>query len=266
MILMSKARSETKSPGKEIAPRAAGPLAHKISAVGAPAAESPPLSFDNLDRVVRAGMGRMTQGVSPHALSAVWFDWISHLARAPGRQLDLALTASTNAARLARYATRWFGDQRPAPPFHAREGDKRFAAPEWKDWPFDIYAQSFLALENYWELAARKIRGMSTVHADRIAFLARQGLDMISPSNHPLLNPVILDTTWEQGGVNFLRGFSNFMDDWSRTLTGERPEILERFKVGKNLAVTEGAVVYRNELMEVIQYSPKTENVYAEPI
>lgn len=269
--------------GSETAPKALsgaadGPAGRETAADKTPKAEwtpqgeSPPtpgdapLSFDNLDRIARAAAGRMTQGVSPHALSAVWFDWLSHFARAPGRQLELATTATANAARLARYAALSLTGQPAEPPFHARAGDKRFNAPEWRDWPFQLYAQNFFAMEEYWSLATRKIRGMTTGHADRMAFLARQGLDLLSPSNSIFLNPVLLKATREQDGFNLVRGALNLLDDWSRQITREKPKILDAFKVGEQLALTKGRVVYRNELIELIQYEPMTEQVEAEPV
>jgi polyhydroxyalkanoate synthase len=224
------------------------------------------ISFDNLDRMARAAAGRFTQGVSPNAMAAAWFDWASHLLRAPGRQLELALTAGTNLARLVRYATPFSADAAAKPPFRPREGDRRFDAPEWQGRPFDLYAQSFLALEDYWRLATRQVRGMSANHAARVAFMSRQALDLLSPSNNPFLNPVILKRMREEGGKNLARGALNLMDDWSRKMAGERRDPPDGFAVGRDLAVTRGQVVYRNGLMELIQYAPMTGKVRAEPV
>jgi polyhydroxyalkanoate synthase len=224
------------------------------------------ISFDNIDRMARATMGRFTQGVSPTAMAAAWFDWSSHLARAPGRQLELTLKAWTNLARLARYAARVSADGTSEPPFQPREGDRRFAAPEWRARPFDLLCQSFLAVEDYWRLATKQVRGMSSIHAARVAFMAHQALDPLSPSNNPFLNPAILRQMQEDGGQRLMQGVRNFLEDCSRKLAGEPPEPGEGFTIGRDLAVTEGEVVYRNELMELIQYAPTTHTVYAEPV
>jgi polyhydroxyalkanoate synthase len=224
------------------------------------------ISFDNIDRLARAAMGRLTQGVSPNAMAAAWFDWGSHLARAPGRQLELTVRAWTNLARLARYAARTSTDEASEPPFQPREGDHRFTAPEWRERPFDLFCQSFLAVEDYWRTATKPVRGMSSIHAARVAFMARQALDPLSPSNNPFLNPVILRQMQEDGGKRLMQGARNFLEDWSRKAAGEPPEPREGFAIGRDLAVTEGEVVYRNELMELIQYAPSTQTVYAEPV
>ena len=106
---------------------------------------------------------------------------------------------------------------------------------------------------------------MSARHAQRVAFMARQVLDMTSPSNHPFLNPEIIERTFATGGLNLLAGARNLTDDGLRTLFngGCRPS---GFEVGRNLAVTPGSVVFRNELMELIQFAPATATVHAEPV
>jgi polyhydroxyalkanoate synthase len=224
------------------------------------------ISFDNIDRMARAATGRFTQGVSPNAMAAAWFDWASHLARAPGRQLELTLKAWINLARLARYAARASTEEMPEPPFRPREGDRRFAAPEWQERPFNLLSQTFLALEDYWRVATKQVRGMSSIHAARVAFMAHQALDPLSPSNNPFLNPVILKQMQADGARRLMQGARNFLDDWTRKAAGEEPEPGDGFAIGRDLAVTEGAVVYRNELMELIQYAPSTPSVHAEPV
>ncbi len=96
--------------------------------------------------------------------------------------------------------------------------------------------------------------------------MARQLLDVFSPVNLPLTNPEVLETAVKQGGMNFIRGATNFWEDWSRLSTGKRPVGTEAFQVGRDVAVTPGKVIFRNRLIELIQYEPATKKVYAEPI
>jgi polyhydroxyalkanoate synthase len=84
--------------------------------------------------------------------------------------------------------------------------------------------------------------------------------------NFPLTNPAVLETATKQGGTNFIRGALNFCEDWRRILNNEKPVGTDDFKVGQNIAVTPGKVVFRNQLIELIQYEPVTKKVYAEPI
>src|SRR5262245_56634917 len=98
-------------------------------------------SFETLNQLALAMTARLTQGVSPHAQSAAWFDWLSHLARAPGRQLELALTAFVFAVRFLRLAAH-YGSESAAPlPFSSRESDQRFSDPAWEKMPYLFWQQ-----------------------------------------------------------------------------------------------------------------------------
>ena len=89
---------------------------------------------------------------------------------------------------------------------------------------------------------------------------------MFSPSNIPFLNPEIMQTTLAEKGANLVRGAGNFVDDVQRAIRGEKPAGTEAFQVGMNVAITPGKVVYRNRLIELIQYAPTTDTVRREPI
>ena len=97
-------------------------------------------------------------------------------------------------------------------------------------------------------------------------FTSRQILDMFSPSNSPFTNPEVQLAAIEKKGMNFVQGYLNFMDDFRRSLTQEPPAGAENYIVGKNIAITPGKVIYRNRLIELIQYQPMTKQVYANPI
>jgi polyhydroxyalkanoate synthase len=170
------------------------------------------------------------------------------------------------AARLARFATAKALGHSAEAPFKPHVGDDRFADAEWNSMPFDLLQQAHLAQERWWELATREVRGMSRRHAERVAFLTHQMLDAASPSNNWLLNPIILREAYGTLGQNFLRGFLNYLDDASRLLAHDRNNGSEKFRVGQTLAITPGQVIYRNGLMELLQYAPSTDRVHAEPI
>jgi polyhydroxyalkanoate synthase len=232
------------------------------------AAETLPVpSFATFDRVARAMTARLTLGVSPFALADASLDWAAHLARAPGRQMELIAAAATLAARLARVA---FQLQRDGTlnelPFAPEPHDQRFADPAWQRPPFVFWQQSFRAAEEWWSLATDDVRGMRPHDAARVAFAATQWLDMLAPSNFPWLNPVVIERTARESGANLVRGFVNAVDDGLRKLAALPPPLPDGYRVGENLAITPGAVVYRNDLIELIQYAPATENVVAEPI
>jgi poly[(R)-3-hydroxyalkanoate] polymerase subunit PhaC len=223
-------------------------------------------SFDTLNQLARAITARFTQGVSPHAQYAAWLDWLSHLARAPGRQLELSLTAFAFGARLLRLAAHYGSESAVPPPFSSRESDRRFSDPAWEKMPYLFWQQAFLAQEAWWRSATREVRGMSAKNAARVSFMAHQFLDIMSPSNLPWLNPVIIERTISESGANLVRGMSNFIEDMLCALAMEAKTSAHGFRVGEDIAATPGEVIYRNDLIELIQYKPTTAEVIAEPV
>ena len=237
------------------------PVAQMICPAPQPAPDVP--SFETLNRIARALTARVTQGISPHAQASAWFDWLSHLSRAPGRQVELALLASAYAIRLMGLAA---GQDGNPPPFEPEPTDRRFADPAWMQMPYQWWQQAFLAQEAWWKAATRPVRGIQPKDAARTAFMAHQWLDAISPSNIPWLNPVIVRRTLEERGANLMRGWQYWLDDCQRMATLTQSPPSTQFRVGEEIAVTPGRVVYRNHLIELIQYEPATPNVVAEPV
>ena len=222
-------------------------------------------SFETMDRVERAVAARLTHGVSPHALYDAWFDWASHLANAPGRLIELGLEAVNLGARYAQFATRSLSED-TKPPFEPQPNDRRFSDEAWKHLPYVLWQQAFLAEEAWWQAATREVRGMTPKNAARVAFITRQLLDVWSPSNVPWLNPVTIERTLAESGANLVRGAANLQNDAWRTLAMQPEPPADELEVGEDIAVTPGEVVYRNELMELIQYKPTTASVIAEPV
>ena len=220
-------------------------------------------SFGTLDHVARAVMARFTQGASPNAQLAAWFDWLSHLSRSPGRQLELAQLASVFAAKLGRLAIL---DGAVNLPFAPDPADRRFADTAWQKWPYVFWQQAFLAQEEWWRSATRQVRGQQPRSAARVAFMTRQLLDGVSPSNIPWLNPVVVEHTLKESGANLARGANNLREDIYNLLAQEPPAPQPGFRVGEDIAATPGEVVFRNHLIELIQYKPTTPDVFAEPV
>ncbi len=242
------------------------PVADKKPSVPPAAVQAPEVHpHDALDRTLRAAMAKLTSGVSPYAASEAWVDWAAHLAFAPGRQAELIGHAQKNMFKLAAFAADQFSDN-PEMPFRPNGNDHRFTHPDWAKPPFSLMQQSFLAMQDWWNHATTDTPGAQKKNTDRAAFMIRQILDTVSPSNIPLLNPEILETARETKGQSFFDGLQNLATDIERYITEEPFEAPEGLRVGENLAATPGRVVYRNDLFELIQYSPQTEKVHAEPI
>lgn len=216
-------------------------------------------TFETMDRASRALMARTTGGLSPYATAEALADWLLHLARAPGEQLALAQHARNILMRM------WLSAP-DSSAFEPHHGDHRFDHPGWNQPPFSFWKQSFLASQTWWDRATQGARGTRSQSSDRVNFMARQILDMMSPSNMPFTNPEIVERSLKTGGRNLVEGMSHFGEDILHQITQTKPDSDSEFEVGHNLACTPGEVVYRNDLFELIQYSPTTENVHAEPI
>jgi polyhydroxyalkanoate synthase len=211
-------------------------------------------------------VGRLSFGLSPPGLLLVYLDWLTHLAFSPGKQAHLARKLVRKAIKFTAYATRAALQEATPPAIEPLPQDQRFSAPAWQRWPFNLCYQSFLFAQQWLHNATTGVRGVSPHDEQVVSFIGRQLLDIFSPSNFPWSNPQVLEATLQQGGVNFLRGAVNFLEDLVRTALGQPPAGTDAFEVGKTVAVTPGKVNYRNRLIELIQYAPATPTVYAEPI
>jgi len=219
-----------------------------------------------IDRSVHAAIARFTAGLSPIALADAWLDWISHLAFAPGKQMQLTEKAVKKVLRFARVAARCIAARNVEPCIVPLPQDKRFADPAWQTFPYNLVYQGFLLQQQWWHNATTGVRGVTRSHENIVAFGARQWLDVFSPSNSGWLNPVVAQRTQRELGMNLVRGAQNFVEDCERRLSHRLPVGTENYAVGRNLAMTPGKVVYRNRLMELIQYAPATATVRPEPV
>ena len=220
------------------------------------------------DRTLHAMLARLSGGISPTALLLAYTDWLSHLAASPQRRLEIAQEGVIDSQRFFDAARRFFApDQGPWSLIKPQPQDKRFGRAEWEQPPFNLMAQAFLLGEQWWHNAATGVRGVAKQNESIVEFSIRQMLDVMSPSNFAATNPEVLRKTFESGGENFARGWRNFCDDWTRLVSaGLGPVTSGDFVVGKNVATSPGKVVFRNELIELIQYAPTTGKVHPEPI
>ncbi|MEX8519980.1 MAG: PHA/PHB synthase family protein [Leptothrix sp. (in: b-proteobacteria)] len=223
-----------------------------------PAAD-PALIAAAFDRSVHAAVARLTSGLSPISLGLAWHDWAQHLLSQPGQALRLAAQAQAGAVE-------WLANS--ASPDHVSDtssDDARFAAPEWQQWPWTSWVAGYQQAEHWWQ-DATALQGLTPHHSEVVRAFARQYLDMLSPSNLPF-NPEVLKATQQRLGANLLDGMHNAIDDW-RARQGLAPMTPPEhpYRPCVDLALTPGAVVYRNRLVELIQYSPATDTVQAEPV
>ena len=162
-------------------------------------------------------------------------------------------------------AARWMGMEAP-PPVPVPESDKRFADKTWSDNPaFYALRQAHLATSR---LVSELLEAGSGNAVDDAKAALATGflLDALAPTNFLLTNPAALKRMFETGGASLVAGTSHFVDDVLNNKGRPRQVDTRPFRVGENLAATPGKVVFKNELMELIQYAPQTPKVHAIPV
>lgn len=219
-----------------------------------------------MDRLLRAYAARGSFGISSAAAAIAFFDWWLHLATSPGKQMDLARKAARKWLRFAGFLARAARGKDGQSCIEPLTWDSRFSAEAWQAWPFNAVYQGFLLTQQWWHNATTDIRGVAPHHAALVNFAMRQMLDVWAPSNFPSTNPEVLRATREEGGRNLVRGAENFAEDWRRRTLGQPPVGAEAFVPGAQVACTPGKVVFRNRLIELIQYESATDTVFAEPV
>ena len=155
--------------------------------------------------------------------------------------------------------------QEAEPVITAEKGDKRFSAPDWEQNPiFDALKQTYLLTATTLLKTASEVEGLDEQQQRKLVFYLRQFLDAISPTNVLFTNPQVLRETVQSGGKNLVTGMEHLLRDLN---AGQmKMTDTDAFAPGRNLALTRGQVIYRNRLVELIQYTPTTRKVYAIPL
>ena len=158
--------------------------------------------------------------------------------------------------------------QESAPVVEPARDDRRFKGEAWENDVFDYIKQSYLLTSNWMENTVGDVEGLGKKTQKKVESFTKQYVDALSPSNFVMTNPEVLQATVESHGENLINGLRNLLEDMERG--GGKLDIkmtdADAFEVGKNVATTPGKVVFRNDLMELIQYTPTTEKVNKTPL
>lgn len=193
---------------------------------------------ETFDRAAHAAIARMTGGISPSALALAYTDWLLHLSASPGKQAELAAKAAKKWTHFLQFAARAGADGDVEACIEPLPHDRRFDAPEWGTFPYNLFSQGFLLTQQWWHNATVGVHGLSRHHENVVSFAARQLLDVWSPANFPFTNPEVLRQTIETGGDNFRQGIANWREDVERQVRRLPPVGAERFKPGETVAIT----------------------------
>ena len=218
----------------------------------------------SMDREFRTALAQATGGSSPLELGLATMDWISHLAISPGKRFQLGQSFLGKLKQLGVYSVESLFNKEASGPASAIE--RRMSTEAWQKWPFKVFAQMHQTSKDWWKEATIGVEGVRSEHEIMVHAVADQILDMLSPANSPLTNPEVLRETVKERGMNLARGLKFMVQDQLRDAANNGVAENDAFKVGENLAVTPGKVVFQNSLIELIQYKPVTEKVGAEPV
>ncbi|ODT83941.1 MAG: class I poly(R)-hydroxyalkanoic acid synthase [Phenylobacterium sp. SCN 70-31] len=218
----------------------------------------------------------LRQAERPAALSPDPFHVAPALTQVMGRlaaQPDRMMRAQADL--FSRYLDLWQTTARRAagepvePVVSPAKGDKRFTDPDWSDNPvFDAIKQSYLLTANFLNGLVSDVDGVEPLEKRRVEFFMRMLTDAFAPSNFLASNPAALKEVMATGGASLVKGMENFHADLQRG--GGQLSIAqtdyEMFKIGENVATAPGKVVFRNEIIELLQFSPSTEEVSEIPL
>jgi polyhydroxyalkanoate synthase len=222
------------------------------------------LATNDVNRHFLATLAQWTGGLSPQAFGGAWLNVLARLATAPGRQAELANAALRKTLALAQFSGAALKGE--APRAAGTPYATRFADPAWAKFPFNLLAESFISVSDWAREAVRNVPGADPAAENIVGFTVREGLELVAPDNYLGTNPQLIRQTVDENGRNLARGLKHLAEDVGRTFKGLGPIGVEHYEVGKQVAATPGKVILRNGLMELIQYSPQTETVHAEPI
>ena len=188
---------------------------------------------------------------------------------------DPAALVETQAQLWQDYLTLWqratqrLLGQDTQPVIEPDKADRRFRHEQWSENAvFDFVKQSYLLSARCLHGTVRGVSGLDDTTRRRVEFHTRQLVDALSPSNFAHTNPEVLAATAESGGGNLIKGLENLLDDLERGRGELKISMIDRtaFELGRNIATTPGKVVYQNQLMQLIQYAPSTEQVDQRPL
>ena len=147
-------------------------------------------------------------------------------------------------------------------------GDKRFKDKDWQENQiFDFIKQSYLLTTNWMQETVAKVEGIDAETRKRVNFYTKQFVDAIAPTNFVLTNPEVLRATLQSNGENLVKGLDNLLADLERGKGSlSIRHSADAFRIGENIATTPGKVIFRNDLLELLQYDPVTEDVYERPL
>jgi polyhydroxyalkanoate synthase len=205
----------------------------------------------------------------PRSVGRAFFELGARLCADPGRLVEAQLRLWREQAELWQNTlARMQGVDAP-PLVEPERGDRRFKDEAWsEDLLFDYLKQSYLLSARWLRSLVHDVPGLDPKEQEKIDFYTRQFISAVAPSNFILTNPAVLRKAKETGGQNLLDGLERLLADLERGRGRLQISMVDEkaFDVGKNVATSPGKVIYQNDLMQLLQYAPGTEQVHKRPL
>ena len=205
----------------------------------------------------------------PLNIGEAFFQMTAKLMADPAKLMEAQMSLWQDYFSLWQNTARRLLGEDTRPLVEADKGDRRFKDELWEqNEVFDFIKQSYLLTSRWVQGVVNNVDGLDQQTAKKVDFSTRQFIDAMAPSNFLATNPEVLRATVESGGENLLKGLNHLLEDLERGKgkLSIRMTDLDAFKIGENIASTPGKVVYRNDLIELIQYTPTTETVNKVPL
>lgn len=225
-------------------------------------------------QVVQAFAERQAQDdgysiVDVQGVSQAFLDMTARTMADPVKFAEAQMKLLQENARLWQAMTRRMLGQEAAPVAEPARGDRRFKHEAWSDeLAFDYIKQSYLLTSRWVQSVVHDVEGLDSRDKAKVDFYTRQFLSAMAPTNFVMANPAVLREAARSGGENLLNGLENLLHDLERGKGRLKISMTDEtaFEVGRNVATTPGRIVYQNELMQLIQYEPSTEQVHRRPL
>lgn len=224
---------------------------------------------DYLEQHARKGRIKAEVPADPLNMQDTMADVFTHVFSDPYNMMRMQFGMWEDTARLAEAMAKRAASGEYKPVIEPETGDRRFSHPAWNEnITLDYLKQTYLIQCRWARELVNKAEGVDEHTRRKASFYMEQFLAAMAPTNFATTNPEVMEEAMKTRGENFLRGLRNFMDDMERG-HGElimKQADLDYFKVGENIATTPGKVVYQNDLIQLIQYTPATEEVAKAPM
>jgi len=206
--------------------------------------------------------------LDPIGLGQAYWNFWRGIMKDPGALMTQNIQLAAGQVKLLTYSMKKATGQEAEVVAVPEKGDRRFRDPAWHEQlMFDVLRQSYLLTSKY----LMNVVGSADLdrkQQHKLDFFTRQMADALSPANFPVTNPEVLKATVDSSGANLVNGMKNLVSDLVEGKGKLKISMVDesKFEVGRNLATTPGKVIFENELMQLIQYTPTTERVYKRPL